>query len=344
METQGDKGANTDGAATLEEVASPNQYKVKINDVEITLGETQGIHFGKVVTIGSRKIQLKLVEKFNILPKQPEAKSVRDDVRCRISSQWKKGTRDIIRGLPSRDEEDKYLPKYIGFNSKDTRWEEKLTNYWANYSINVPNDDKGVEFEAGFKIIDDKTREAAPIDLEGYMSYNWCLENGNVANVGETNMITYRFRMIDKTKDTLDRKELFSKKKEVDVKYLKLIRSKDPKDTNTVDWLLETYGGPTGVGMSIKGMDTLDKEMALEELKNKNILKFNEYLNDTNLELKALIKKCVSHGLLTLQGNTYFLSDKPLGDNDHTVGYLSDPANSGERLKLQERLKAAMNL
>lgn len=304
------------------------------------VNKNEGYHFGTTVRLGSRKIQLKIVPKFSMLPKDPGAQSIRDEVVKRVASQWKRGTRDIIRGL-TPEEEEVYLPTFIGVKPSSDTWDDAAREFWANFSIDVPSTEDGIDFEAGFHKVKRKNEEIIePINLVGYMQYNFCLLNSSVAAEDEDNFITYTFQMIDKAKNQSENEKQYEVRKDLEVEYLKLVRSTNEDERAKIDWILEIYGGEYNQGINIFGLTTIQKEMELEKFKNKQVLLFKEILSDPKLELKALIRKAVTRSEITIEGNTYFHRNKALGDLSATLGYFSDPNHQTERLMLVEKLKA----
>lgn len=297
----------------------------------------EGDYFGRKVRIGSRKIQLITIKsKFSLLPKEPNAQTLRDEVIKKVGSQWKSGTRDIIRGL-TQEEELKYLPSILGIKPTSDDWDSKILEWWANFSIEVPGTEKGIEFEAGFQ--KSNKGETEPISLDGYMKYNFCKANSDVANEEEDNLITKTFQLIDKAKVQIEAEQLFTIRKTVDREFLIIVRSTDLNIRRKIDWILEIHGGPDGIGMNISGLTDVQKEMALEEFKDKNLSKFGEIINDSSLETKALIQRATSVGQLSLEGNTYFFGNKSLGNFKQTVAYYTDSNNQKDRLILVARLK-----
>jgi hypothetical protein len=294
------------------------------------------------VKLGSRKIQIVRVEhSFSILPKGAPAKAIRDEVTIKLGSEWKHGTRDIVRGL-NREEEAKYLPQLIGLNGpKSEKWEEKALEHWANFGFTLPNNDVGIELEIGFKL--DENSEVVPINLEDYIKYNWAigLRKQVIGEYDDNILPQHVARIIDKGKKQDEKEQLFAKLKDVNRDFLKLIRSDDPKDRDKIDWILETMGGPEGDGLIITSLSPIQREMELEKVKEKNINKFSEILSDQFLELKATIRKAISYGVsqLKLEGNTYFYGNVALGELDGAIGYFSDPSHVRERQVLNEAVK-----
>lgn len=296
------------------------------------------LYFGKKVPIGSRLVQIVRVEKFNLIPKN--AKTIRDEITIKIGSQWKKGTRDIIRGL-TPDEEKRFLPNILGVNANSEKWEERVLNHWADFSIQIPNNDEGILLETGYKTqtLSNGEKEIVPIKIDDYMKYHFCKENGDVAGEHEDNLILFRYRLVDRAKKQAEDEDLFIAKKAIEGTYLSLIKSTDPNERSKIDWILETVGGEYGDGIVITGLSDVQKEMEIEKLKNKNFALFESVIKDEDLKLKALIRKSLSVGKLDLQGETYFLGNKAIGDLKATIGYYKDPAHVKDRQLLEIAIK-----
>lgn len=303
-------------------------------------------HFGKRVKLGSRKVTIKLVDKFSILPKDAAAKFIRDEVTKKIGSTWKAGTRDIIRGL-TRDEEAFYLPRLLGVRIESDQWNDKVFQHWANFSVPVPNNEEGIELEAGFREVKGTTGNIVePINLEDYMRFNFCREHSSVATEPDQldNVFLYTYYMVDKQKEEVAREQEFALRQEVDTLFIQLVQSTDSRNSLKVDWILETVGGPTGNGMNIAGLTKIQKNMELERLKNKNISRFKEIISDENLQVKALIRRAVNTGSLVQDGNSYFLDNKVIGSSlMQAVSYLQSPSNQKDRFLVEERVKEAVN-
>lgn len=299
------------------------------------------LYFGKKVELGSRKVQIVRIDKFNLIPKTKEAQSIRDEVTLKIGSQWVLGTRDIIRGL-SLEEEKKYLPTLLGISASSDKWQERTLTHWADYFIQIPNNTTGITLEVGFHVVTtDGKEEILPINLIDYINYNFAKANGKVAKEDEDNLILFDFKMIDKARKQKEIEDEFATKKSVNGVFNKLINSTDTKDRAKIDWLLETKGGPNGDGMNIIGMTNTQKEMELEKLKEANVFTFEKLLEDRSLEMKAVIRKCISRGVgkVTLEGNTYFYGNKALGTLEQTIAYFSDPNNIRDRQIIQTAIQ-----
>lgn len=308
-----------------------------------SLSEKVYTHIGIPVRLGSRIIQIHQVPKFSLLPKGKDAKTIRMEQVKKIGSQFAKGTRDVIRGL-SPEEEIVYMPRILGISASSDNWNDALKTKWAEFGIDVPSDDyseTGVELEVGFKEDPRKPGTAIPIDLDGYIKYNFCKANSDVATTDEQldNPFLFTYFIVDKARKVMDDENRFVRMKAINRLFDQLVTSTDTNERNKIQWILETEGGSDGVGINTAGFSIVQKEMELEKFKDAFPTKFEELIKDPNLETKALIRKAVEVSVITQEGNSYFLDSKVIGSTLlDAVGYLSNPANQTDKLTIIARL------
>lgn len=306
--------------------------------------ETKYFYFGQEVSLGSRKVVIKLVPKFSILPKDPNAQFIRDEVTKKIGSTWKAGTKDIIRGLSAREAEF-YLPAILGVRKESEQWNEKVKEYWANFVIEIPNDTKGVELEVGFKLtslnIPDSNVE--PINLEDYIKFQFAKEHSSVATTPEQldNMFIHTYYVIDKGLEIEKEQAAYQGRRLANKLFNTLIESKDEAAKNKIDWILETVGGPKQLGINVDNLSSAQKELELEKTMNQDLSRFIEIVEDKHLATKALLRKAIGYGLILQDGNSYFIENKVIGSSQkEAIGYLENTANQKDKLLIIERLKS----
>lgn len=333
----------------LEEGLPPSSITdVLEKPVEIITDEIEApkkyLHFGKEVKLGSRVVKLLQVKKFSLLPKGEQAKTIRAEQVKKVGSQWRRGTRDIIRGL-SEEEENFYMPKILGIAASHSEWNDRLTEFWANYSVLVPygdtESDGGLDLEVGFRVTGVRVE---PINLKSYMSFNFCKENSDVAITDKELENTFNkiFYIIDKAKNAVNEEEKFVRMKSINRIFNQLISSTSVNDKQKIAWILETSGGQNREGINVTQLSDVQREMWLERLKEDSPEEFYKIVTDTHLETKALIRTAVELGHLDLEGNSYFLGGKVIGSNlMDTVGYFNNPANQKDKLIIVERIKSS---
>jgi hypothetical protein len=320
----------------LEQISNPVVVQESVVD-----DNKPKMHFGKQVRLGSRKVTIRLVDKFSILPKEAAADFIRKEVVKKIGSTWKRGTRNIIRGLTS-EEEVKYLPRILGVRVESDQWNEKVYEHWANFTIAVPNDKIGIELEAGFhEVITKDGKQVEPINIEDYMRFNFCKEHCMVATEEDQldNMFTFTYYLVDKQKDAIAKEKEFGTRQEADKLFYQLTSATDQASETKINWILETSGGINKKGMNITGLTKIQKNIALEELKNAGLSKFIDIAKDPHLEVKSLIRKAVDTGVMSQEGNSFFFNDKLLGSSlMTTVAWLTSAANQKDKLVIQEKI------
>ncbi len=325
------------GISTVgKEVEKPLTREEKKTNTKAELRENP-VHFGKPVRLGSRKILIQQVEKFSMLPKEAAAQNVRDEVVKKIGSKFAKGSQDVIRGL-SPEEEKYYLPRYIGHSSSSSDWNRMAKYWWADFTIPVPID--GIEIEVGFWITENEEGETViePISLDGYIKYNFCLVNNDVASTSVENTFHYAFKLVDKAKDEALKEDNFSLIKGVLKTYNMLIQSEDQKEKNKIDWILET-----AYDIYTPTLSPIQKEMKLKEKMEEDPQKFKEAVSDSQLEMKAFIRKAVQTNSIIKDGESYFVDDKVIGTGvQQAIAFFSNQVNQGIKLKVQERIKNAI--
>ena len=330
----------------VEKVAGAGQVASQPAPVTVAEIEAPKVyqHFGESVEIGSRKVVIRLVPKFSILPSDAGAQFIRDEVTKKIGSTWKKGTRDIIRGL-SPLEEKHYMPTLSGIRFDSEQWNEKVRNYWAEFIIEVPNNDKGVELEVGFK--EELTgiypnTNAVPINLDDYIKWKFASQHKEVASTEADldNMFIYTYQMVDKGLEFKKSEQAYTARKRADVLFAQLTNPADKKELSKVDWILEIHGGDQGNGINITGLTQVQKEMELEKTKDRNPSKFIEICSDKHLATKAQIRKAVGLGILIQAGNSYMLDNKVIGSSlQEAIAFLENANNQKDKMIIIEKLK-----
>lgn len=300
--------------------------------------EKENLFFGEKVRIGSHKVLIEQVGGFSILPKDPSAQFIRDEVTKKIGAAWKHGSRDVVRGL-TPEQEEVYLPKILGIQTTSDNWNDATMTYWAEFSTNIPAD-KGLELEIGFEI-DPRTKKPEPINLLDYMRWNhakatkWvAITDDELANKGN-----YTFFATDVQKLKIEEENEFVFITRAEKAFAKLTTSEDPIDKSKIDWILIVEDG---LGGSIKKMTSIQKQIALKKLRDANPKKFISMVNDAHLETKALLNSATEYGILTLAGNSYMFESKVLGSNEkEAIAYLenSNPEYVKDKQLIIEKLK-----
>lgn len=288
-------------------------------------------YLGREVRLGSRKVKIVHYPKSNMLPKDPLAKQIRDEVIKKISPGWRKGTRDINRGL-TREEELIYLPSIIGVKADSNDWEAKVKLFWYDFTIVVPT--SGLEIEAGFQLKKGLNGEAEPIDILGYISYNVATTHSLVAKEGEDNPAVYDFRVIDLAKQALDEEIMYASTELAERAFHRLAvnSEKTTEAKRTIDYILELKGGPDFKGMNVIGLSDIQKKMELKKFVAKYPTQFRDMVEDKQLETKALLRRAVTFKKILHEGTSYIYNGKMIGNSETAaVAWLDDASNNDDK-------------
>ena len=293
------------------------------------------------VRIGSRKVRIEVIPKFSMLPKDPKAKQIRSEVLKKISSTWKRNSKDIIRGL-NNVEEQLYLPNIVALKPEHDNWVSVVYEFWANYGFVVPIDG-GVTLETGFRLKGNATigYTAEPINVTDYIRYNFAKENTFVAPEDADNTITYTYKIIDMSADAIREEQTFSLRMQVDRLFYKLLDEARTIESEKakIDHIIETHGGEKGQGTSVINWTDVQKQVELERIKNKNLAGFKAIIDDRYLANKAIIKKGVTFQKIKEESGTYFYNGKAMGRTlIEACLWLEDDANSYDKLILLEAI------
>jgi hypothetical protein len=241
------------------------------------------------------------------------------------------------RGLDP-EEERMYLPTLIGSDPNKADWSTATENYWKNISVDVPDNEEGLELEVGFKY---KTEEDAatakggiPINIPNYVLWRYCLVYSKVANSIEDvdKSPNIRFYLFDKAKEQKQKINLTAAKQKAYAKYLEIVG-----DIETITTILLVMEVGKGVIMSKE-----DKLIALDSLVSSRPIDFLKVANDKNLQTKALIEKCLTRKFLTIIPNTdtYQRGDEVVAYNKlDLITKLESPEGQALRSILEASLK-----
>lgn len=233
------------------------------------------------------------------------------------------------------------MPNLLGVSANSMEFKKEVSNYWNNISVVVP--EVGKKLEIGFIYKDEKTAkdyenrqsavyseyikvreenvdlepdayktfiekfidiESSKFDVEGntpinasdYLLWRYCLIHGRVANL---QIHTKRSKKIDVYID--DEAEVKRSKQaayKVSAKARKLVYDNIGK-RDTIQNILYIMNSPAA-----DSKDTVEQDMAFDELATTDPIKFIQLIEDKKLNTKAFIERCITKGLLRRLPNT----------------------------------------
>lgn len=261
------------------------------------------------------------------------------DSVTKIGSEWKSGTQDVLRGLSPKVEKI-LLPSIIGIEPSSPNWDSKTAEYWADYSLRVPQE--GLPFN----IWQGENGLPAVSNVKDWIAYKFCVASSKVAVSEEeySNRDIFPF-YIEDNKELVKQKTIkLAVRKEADLEFLKLFKedSKGNISTLKVNWVMEMYKKHDSTLGRYQDMSNELKEIYIDEQREKDSELFLEIIKDDKLEERAFISECASLGYINKVQNAYYNGDEKMGDNmDEAILFLRDTKHSNVLLTLKERVKQA---
>jgi hypothetical protein len=251
---------------------------------------------------------------------------LKTDIKRKIGSTFVSDTKDVLRGL-NKDEEKLYLPDIIGVQPTSEQWNAAVRDYWLNYTIDVP--------EKGKELIIGKDENGTPINLPDYIAYNFANKHVDVASTDEQlqNKEAFPYYMIDSAKEEAIKVSKFELGVRADKAYVSLFSEDKANKARWVYDLIRDKDQPISPSAD-------DLMMLLKEIKDTKPALFVNTMKDKDIETKFLINQFIRSGVLTKEGNSYFDGDKLLGNEAELIGFLVNPANQADKLKMEQRLHA----
>ena len=275
----------------------------------------------------------------------PLPKELREDTG-KIESQFKmvdgQSTTAIIRGL-STLQERLFATDLINKNPKDPNFDEAMTLYWADFSVEV-KEKKGLTLDASYRlekrVIDGNEYEVeVPVNLFQYIKANFAKQSSRVAFREEdvANSYLFDFIMNDLSEVKKAETQLFKIRNRAGAYYSELIANYNQGLPNEkIEYLVEILKEPRE---NFASASIEDKLIFLETKKNNNPEAFIATFTDKNLEAKALLYQAARAGIITIEGNTYFYIDENMGVEAEAINFINDATKSGYVSKIKAGLQ-----
>lgn len=280
-----------------------------------------------------------VILKLNTAKKSPVlAKELIPDVVKRIGSEFKKGTRDCIRGL-SLEQERILLPTHLGTNSDSHDFSRKAKDFWADFSV-TPTEE-GLRLNIATETKSYTTKDGAmeieiPVNELDYMIYNFARQSSKVAKTKEEleDPQEFDFILINLHEQEKLEQDKYLASKNATLEFSKLISKGDESIIDAVIRNLKELAEPFDFTEPL-----VKKEMYLQELMQRDLAKFTKIATDGQLKVKALLREALEASEITLEGSHFFLGEENLGTAKSALSFLENPANSAKVATLKARLE-----
>lgn len=245
---------------------------------------------------------------------------------------FKAGTQNIITGI-TFDEQKKYLPQFVGVSSTSPDFQEKVRDFYIDYTRNIPFN--GIEVETG------KLEDGTPINIEDYIFVKLLEEDSNVAKTKDELESRDFYNYTLEYKDAIAKEEEsnYILNKEANLEFIKLTADIDPISKLKVKYivLIEKIFFGESI-LSLEKLTDLQLEVNLKKLVDKKPDAFLKLVKSDSLEYLAFIKSCLEFNLLAESGQAIYYKDEKLADR---IGQCANvlKKDSGLYSKLQSELK-----
>lgn len=289
-------------------------------------------------------------------------KEMQSDKKLPLNSEFKRGTRDLIRGF-SPEIERITLPSIIGVMPTDVDFANKAKDYWAEFQVfptvegirlNVATEKKKIDTEdtpeldaSGVKTGKSITKDILvdyPINPDDYAIWQIALQSSKVAKTDEdlSSLGSFDFYLVDLAQQEEKEANEFDLMDKADAVYMKLTNdSAVEANMDKINWVLELLRDK-GEAVEVESLDIRDKKRRLRKIKEQEPLKFTSTVNDPNLSIKAKIVKLYAYGVITKEGKEYFDGNINIGEGKVAVAWFQKAENSNKILALDARLKNAI--
>lgn len=242
----------------------------------------------------------------------------------------------------------------LGISSDSPSFQKAAENFFDDYTVvlrgsekrtlRVPMDEKGEV------VINEETRGY----IGDIIAYLFCKDHPRVAfgNKEDVDSGLHLALMYDKSESKKQRLLLSKKSREADVKYVNLTGKN--RDEDIIDaviiMLRDGVTSKTGDMVSFESLDSVtnfydletdEKDVILQDFKNKYPLEFVEIIEDDSIKQKGFISSLLMAGIVTKSGNTYFYGDEKMGDKKAFISRLKSPTEGGFVSKLESQLNTA---
>ena len=259
---------------------------------------------------------------------EQQPQQIRENAKIKLSSVYNGGR--PIQGFDLDDELDKIktvMPKVIDANPDDPKFYDKVSKFWNELSVNIPNEGKTLTIKT--------YPNGQPVNAREYCIYKFAKKHPLVAK-NKDEAKTYR-----KFKFWIENPEEVKQKKtnKVAIKsqaWTELIQMKESKDK--VNQMLRVF--------TETNPDTFatfdDKYNYLTERMETKPKEFVEMAIDKDLELQDFVLQLLENNVLRKVGNQYMYMDEVIGEGmEQVVAYLKNKRNSSQLSTFKAKLKTA---
>lgn len=264
---------------------------------------------------------------------------------------------NVLRGIEL--EKETLIPQFarkLSTNVNSQNWEEKVNDFWVNYSVRIPiaqvvelpgkklpKIDGGRMLDAGYRV---KDGLIYPNVIDDYILYELMIKDQGEFDVAKSpkeyaNVYAYKFFCVSAEDEEARKTEVRKNRMTVFAEITKLTT-----DTDNLDKLRFIVSLTSKEISSIQATD-ITREEALDDimlLAEEDPDKLLKVINDKHLAERALVRQLRDANILQQSGDTYFFNDEPLGTLGETIMFIKKPESDSLVAQFKRRLSAYQEL
>lgn len=234
------------------------------------------------------------------------------------------------RGL-SQEQERELLPEIIGVSPDDNDFSERARKYWAEMTIDVPQEGHQLQVPI---YPEGQTPDPQDAHVEDWIKYHWAKDHPQVADSrseAEAN-VNKRFFIYDPEREAArENKESKMRQKA----YMELAKASENEDKLDVLVRVLTDQNPSR-------LSNQEKENVLDTKLNNEPEEFIQAATDEDLAIRGFIMDAVEYEVLNKIGNQIMYQDEVIADSiDEAVAWAKNDRNSGTVQEIKAKIKEA---
>lgn len=234
------------------------------------------------------------------------------------------------RGL-SQEEERELLPEIIGISADDNDFSERARKYWAEMTIDVPQEGHQLRVPM---YPEGETPDPQDAHVEDWIKYQWAKDHPQVADTrseAEAN-INKRFFIHDPEKEAARENKASQMRRKA---YMELSKAAENEDKLDVLVRVLTDQQPHRLSKA-------EKENILDTKLQNDPKEFVSAATDKNLAVRGVIMDAVEYEVLNKIGNQIMYQDEVIADSmDEAVAWFKNDRNSSVVQEIRAKIKEA---
>ncbi len=221
-----------------------------------------------------------------------------------------------------REEELKYLPRILGISKENVDFENKIRDFWAEFTVDVPSD--GLLLNIGMNEKDE------PLVVMDWIKYRWLILHPFVAESKGKAVHKKEFYIHDPVVEVKRTNNLLQITKKAYIEFIRM-----GKDPEKMARMVRVLGKRNPAGMT-KEM----QENFLAQLIDDNPTDFYNIARDKNLDTQDEILHMVDASVIQQIGASYLYLDTEIGATmEEAILFMRNARNSQALVEMRAKLR-----